>query len=297
MTYKDFTQQLTEELKKRISEGDEIRIRPVRYNNLSEKKGLTILARGENTSPVICLEPFYHQAMQGEPVGEIADSVMELYEERRLKAPLDTSFFLDWEKIRRGLVRRVIGTCRNKEFLKTVPYRQVMDLAVIYYYSMDHFGEKGGAVLVRNEHLKIWGKTCEDLDAAASENMPRLAPPDFKSMREMMSELMHGDIPGDEMQQDVLFVLSNRQKAYGAVYMLDREVLRGIGGTLGRDYYILPSSVHECMIVPVGSGTSPEELKRLVEEVNSTQVEPEEVLTDSVYLYHRDEQALELICP
>ena len=94
-----------------------------------------------------------------------------------------------------------------------------------------------------------------------------------------------------------MYVLSNEQRAFGAAYMLDEQVLEQIRQELDCAFYVLPSSVHECMILPDCVGISPAELKALVEEVNRTQVEPEEVLTDSVYHFDSTAEGLILVSP
>ena len=71
------------------------------------------------------------------------------------------------------------------------------------------------------------------------------------------------------------------------------HVRRLIGEKLGDDYYVLPSSIHECMILPAGLRPDPKELQDMVREINLTQVEPEEILADSVYRYERHTERLE----
>ena len=61
---------------------------------------------------------------------------------------------------------------------------------------------------------------------------------------------------------------------------------------LGADYYVLPSSVHEVMIVPDDGGFDSGELEEMVREINATQVAPEEVLSDHIYYYNCGEGRL-----
>ena len=74
------------------------------------------------------------------------------------------------------------------------------------------------------------------------------------------------------------------------------RVIECIGMALGRDLFVLPSSINE-MIVVTDTGQDPENLLSIVREVNRTQVAPEEVLSDSVYYYNRKTDKLRKILP
>ena len=89
-----------------------------------------------------------------------------------------------------------------------------------------------------------------------------------------------------------MYVLSNNQRNYGAVSILYEGLLKDIGERLQEDYYVLPSSVHEVIIVPESNSPGQEELEHMIVEINETQVEPEEVLSDRAYYYSRKEARL-----
>lgn len=82
----------------------------------------------------------------------------------------------------------------------------------------------------------------------------------------------------------MMFVLSNNSKLYGAAALLDEKIMSDISYKFG-EVYILPSSVHETLIVPKRDGMELSELETMVREVNSTQVAEHEQLSDYVYAY------------
>ncbi len=92
-----------------------------------------------------------------------------------------------------------------------------------------------------------------------------------------------------------LYVLTNEKKSFGAVWITEDEVLKEVGEKLGEDYYVLPSSVHECIILPVSVTDDSMGLRRMVEDINSSQVAPEEVLSDSIYFYDRSAKSLSVL--
>ena len=68
---------------------------------------------------------------------------------------------------------------------------------------------------------------------------------------------------------------------------MEKTVLEMIGEILKEDFYILPSSIHEVIILPKSKGIAKEELDAMIQDINHTQVDTEEVLSDHAYLYER----------
>ena len=97
---------------------------------------------------------------------------------------------------------------------------------------------------------------------------------------------------GNTSERDGMYILSNTLRSYGAACIAYPHILEMIGEILQRDYYVLPSSVHEVVIVPYSSGLDIRELDEMVREINVTQVAEEEVLSSHAYLYRRSTGAL-----
>ena len=91
-----------------------------------------------------------------------------------------------------------------------------------------------------------------------------------------------------------MYVLSNQEKLYGAACMLYPEVLSAFGEICGRDFYVLPSSIHEVLLVFAEEGKE-KELKEIVTDMNRNHVAPEEVLSDSIYHYNTKKGSLCLL--
>ena len=147
--------------------------------------------------------------------------------------------------------------------------------------------------LIYNSHLEMWGITKEKLCEAARKNTPELFPPEFAGMEEILGEAFR-EREGEEEDRLPMYVLTNRERRFGAVNILYDGVLAEIAEKLQDDLYILPSSVHECIIVPRCVSSSQEELEEMVRSINCTQVLPEEVLSDHVYCYERGEHRLRM---
>lgn len=295
MSYKEFLYQIEAQVRIRMGKGVQICIHSVTKNNSIILDGLSILECGDNVSPAIYLNSFYQEYLAGETIEKIVNRILFYYQQGKRVRHLDTSFYTDFEKAKRHMVCRVINQEKNKNLLQEVPYRPFLNLAVVYYYLLEQEEIGSAAICIRNEHLKMWGMNKQDLDEIAVENMKKMLPYQFLSMEEMMRELMTEEEFDVEQEKISLYVLTNKQKSYGAVWITDSNVLKKIGEELGQNYYILPSSVHECMIVPYDINTEENMLLEMVKEMNITQVEPEEVLADTIYYYDRKEKNLRLI--
>ena len=137
----------------------------------------------------------------------------------------------------------------------------------------------------------MWGETMEGVYRRACRNTRVLLPDEFQTMRAVIEELTGMEETGKE---DRMYILSNEIRSYGAAAILYEGRLERIGDYLKENYYVLPSSVHEVIIVPESEAPAQAELSRLVKEINETQVDPEEVLSNHAYYYDRKQKKLQI---
>ena len=178
----------------------------------------------------------------------------EYFSEEQLRNTL-LSPIPDFNLENRNVIECAVNFEKNKEILEKTDYRMVCDLAIfkkIVFDDIDEEGLKGFAVLPKS----IGNYTLiRDYDTLAM-------PPS-------------------------LTVITNKYKMYGAGVIGDTDYLKTLHKEHG-DFYILPSSVHEIIIVPF-SNMDVEMMKNMVKEINTTQVKPEEVLSDNVYMFKGEE--------
>lgn len=295
MSYEEFLRQIEWRVKNRMGREVRVCIYPVSKNNSILLDCLTILEQGDNISPAIYLNGFYRDYLSGESMEQIISRILNGYYYGKEIKNMDTSFYRDVRKVKSRVVCRLINYEKNKAFLEQVPHRPFLNLAIVYCYLLEHEKIGTASILIRNEHMKLWGLEEAEIYMEAVKNMKRLLPWEFLSMEAMLQSMFHSD-PFQYTETEVpLYVLSNREKNYGAVWMTDREVLENIGEMLGKNYYVLPSSVHECMVIPENAMVEVKILQDMVREMNETQVEPEEVLADTVYHYDRQQKKLSTV--
>lgn len=294
MKYVDFLEQVKSQVSDRVGEEARICICPVTKNNALELDGLSIMERDDNVSPVIYLNGYYQEFQGGRTMERIVDQILETYQRGKTLRYLNPDFYTDIRQVKGRLLCRLVNFEKNRRLLETVPHRRFLDLAIVYCCTMEHEKIGTASILVRNDHLALWGLEDEELHEIAVDNMRRQQPFDFMSMEEMLQSLLNSNETAKKEGTLPLYVLTNREKHYGAVWMTDPGALAQIGEELNEDYYILPSSVHECMVLPASMEASEQALKKMVTEINATQVAPEEVLADSVYRYDRKTGSLRI---
>ena len=134
---------------------------------------------------------------------------------------------------------------------------------------------------------ELWKMPKEKLFKIALENTQNSDKVKFQSMNEVISEMMTGN--AEEDLASPMYVLSNKDNQYGATVSLYPNVLKQISKQIGSDYYILPSSVHELLILrKKDCDITEKELRSMVREINQSIVSPEEILGNEVFEYRAD---------
>lgn len=284
MKYESFVDDLTGRLAAQLGTSYRVERTCITRNNGICRDALTVIKEKDRMSPVIYPEEWYKMHLAGRTAEDVSTELIRsiLCAE---KAPRpDPGFLTDWNAVRERVVCRVIGADRNRERLLEVVHKRILDMAVVYYYMFETEESMQAGVIIKNDFLSGWGLTKEQLDQIARINTRRLYPPVFMSLHQIMTEMLHmtADASPDS---GPIYVLTNSSRMNGACWICDEKVQEDIRTRVGDRYLILPSSIHECMIVPDGMGIEPEQTAQMVREINRDCVDPEEVLTDSVYRY------------
>ena len=280
-------------LGKKVPEGYTVEITSVRKNNGVCYDALLLRKPGIPGSPVVYLQPFRNEWERGESMEAIADHILRMEQVRQFQGSEMVSLLTDPARCRKKLVKRLVGYEKNEVFLERIPHRRFLDMAVTYCIWLEGDEDETATVQVSHELLRQWNMSAQELEEEAAKNMSELLPPVFMPMRNFLEGVLGtAEFPGDALP---LYVLTNRVKMYGAVWIAESFIQRMIADQLQEDYYVLPSSIHECIILPASFETDEEALADMVREINATAVLPEEVLTGQVYRYDRIEE--KLYCP
>ena len=325
MNYEEFKSAIVKMADQAVSAPKKVLIHPVIKNNGVKLDGLVIMEGNTNVAPSIYLNSFYEQYQKGVPLDQIFSKILEVYHAFRADEAIDTEIFDSYESVRAMVVYRLINYDRNRELLSEVPYIRFLDLAIVFYLLFCPENEAhGGTILIRNEHIEEWGITGEDLFADAARNSCRQLPAQLTSLQNMMERVRaelkresqletfdDGETDGTDSPDEgfseaedawkeflggnsplPMFVLTNEMNSYGAACVLYKDLLREYAEMMSCDFYVLPSSIHEVILVPAMENTRLPELSDMVRRVNESTLMPEEILADHAYYYSRKDNRI-----
>lgn len=286
MSYDVFCTQMQEKLQKVYGEDAHVKLHCVQKVNGVLLRGITIMKDGRNIMPTLYLEHYYDKYEDGMPLHEIVRIFMQEYEKSCIYEDFDIDFFEKYELVKPHLGYKLINYEMNWQLLQEVPHKCYLDLAVVCYCDIvdDRIGK--GSILIRNEHLKMWELEERQLLKDAMENMMLQMPADLLNMSTVLKELYH-DSEELIVSKLPMYVLTNRGKVYGAGSLLYPEQLEWIAKEVDDDYYLLPSSIHEIIILPKKFASDEKHLSHMVDEINNEQLDREEILSNHAYLYTR----------
>lgn len=232
----------------------------------------------------------------GEEVNYLASKLLNRYHSEILEASLSVSDLDVLKDKRSRIFYKVINRDKNEELLKNVPYIQAVensDLVLIFCILVDECKDMSATVTITNHLMGHFNFTLSELITVAKENTPKLFPASFRSMSEVIANLLPIFSAPDETD-DTMWVLSNTRSVNGAGAMYYEHMLEDIAGRLNGNFFVLPSSLHEVIIVKDDNGVDTSFLCEMVKEVNQTSVEDEDFLSDTVFYYNNASHILSI---
>lgn len=305
MEINEFAEKVRDAVEKKLGESYRVEVRKIKKNNGIVLHGLLILTDRRNVIPTLYLEPFWEAYESGTTFAEIVRKLIKIYCEDIPKTDIDMDFFQCFDEVRERICYRLIRQEGNEELLKEIPHILFLDLAICFFYAYngDILGE--GAILIRDSHVELWQTDTKELLKLAQNNTPVLFPwrysPMEQVLQEMMTEEAYSAGLSDAEERELLFeelsiwILSNQKRVYGASCILYPGLLKQLAEQEESGFYILPSSIHEVILLQDKGLESPEKLREMIAEVNRTQVAPEEVLSDNLYYYDIREKRVRII--
>lgn len=296
MEYKEFVEYIKMNAGYIAREGGNITINHVIKNNGCEMDGLVIMEKGKDIAPTIYLDSFYELYTNGENIKNIIRQIEVIYEQNKNNVTFDVNILKHFDTIKDKIVYKVVNYRSNEKLLEQVPHKRILDLAVVFYCLLDNEYGRSATALIYNNNLKNWNVTIDDVYKAALKNTPDLLHSKISSMAALF-EKCGVNVDGEEVDlkdyvPSDMYVLTNESKLNGAACILYENVLYDFAQKLGADLYILPSSVHEVILLPKLSMFEKDELVNMVKEVNTEGVAADEVLSDHVYEYNRTERLI-----
>ena len=247
------------------------------------------------------MEEFFEQYQKGMSIDRIVNEILEFYEKVKVEEDYDVSQLSLYENVKKKVAFKLVNTEKNQQMLKEVPHIPLLDLSIVFYIIVD-VDEKGSATIqIRNEHIENWNVNVEQLYKDAKLNVKCLIPARLMCMQHVIEKLC--DISkGEEKDllkakfppenKEFMYILTNSIHQFGAAVLAYPNILEMASRIIGEDFYLLPSSIHEVILIPKSKSPDLKDLNEMINEVNETQVQEEEVLSDHAYYYEKNTHTL-----
>lgn len=295
--FKDYVKEhITEFLPDKYSVSS-VEVVPI-HKNHETLDGLLIRLEGVNVAPTIYLNDYFHAYREEEISLSIAlTRIAAAFSNYAVTESVNVDFVNDFDKVAGRIIPKIVGIEDNEAYLEDKVYSVKADLAVTFAVLLEADAEGSKTIAVTKSMADGWGTSADVLEHVAKDNLNSLMPYSFVGISQMMIEMMGeeqaGEIGIEEMpaENEIMFVLTNEQKEFGAAELINEAAMEKIRDVVQSDFYILPSSVHEVLCVRTDAFSVPE-LEALVQEVNATQVEAKDRLSDHVYKYDYERHEL-----
>ena len=186
---------------------------------------------------------------------------------------------------------KIVNYEKNAELFKDIPHKKFLDLAIVYYINIKDDTFENASILINNNQLKVWGVDEIMIDELAKKNTPLIHKAEIKTMADTLIELMSS--PDEETidflqsENSPMYVVSNEDKVFGAAVLLYDGLIREFSKRVDSSVWIIPSSVHELILVPSVYVTDSSILDDMICEINATEVPGTDILSNHAYYYDK----------
>ena len=292
LTFTDFKEAVLQGVSDVAEEGYTVMSEQMQKNNGISREGMVIRKEGCGVSPVFYFDQLYKKYLNGMPLDVMSNVIWSFYKLCKEGSPFPVEEFLDWSKIKDQLFLRVVSTEMNREILGDSVHREVLDLSSIVYARIGSLSDtETGYIRIKRQHLELWGQSEQEVYDTALQNTRK----DTVCYRSVAEDLKLEEEEGEMcmgralIQMDnPMYILSNQIRQFGAVYMLFPEIMDRIVEERDSDVFVLPSSVHETILINATDSVSPAFLQFMVQDVNESVVPKDEQLSNHVYIYSRE---------
>lgn len=271
-------------------------------NNGKLLTGVSVTCPDINCVPTIYLEQMYEYYLEGKSISSLVDEYFRLFEQAKNMDVPELDYLSNFSEVKDRILCKIINTEMNGEMLKNVPHLSFLNLSVVFFINVPMEAGDNSFIMIDNGVFNCWDVDEKTVYEHAYRNTMKKYATSISSIEEVLFGLMHAEVSGNDRDEieaalsnlenggkkHFMYVLSNTSRVYGAVGMLDSDSLSKFAKDIDDDFYIIPSSVHELILIPKDSSISKEELESMVCQVNETEVSREDVLSNSVYLFSRN---------
>lgn len=277
---------VVKEIESILGDNVKVEMHEVTKNNGLILHGVTIRFEDSLAAvPTLYLENYDETHTSREIAKEIiTDNAIALEQSKEITEVNPENLMIFSDFVKSHICYHLVNKKANEELLKTVPHREFLDLVIIYTVQITN----EASMKVTNQLLSEWNVNEETLYELAKENTPKLFSISIRSMFDTMLELMNLTREEAVMmgmpENDTQIIATNIHGLNGATVILYPNVIEELYAKHGK-FAVLPSSIHEVIIVPMNEELTESNLTQMVQEVNEQVVSIDEILSDHAYIY------------
>ncbi|MGI6736002.1 MAG: DUF5688 family protein [Anaerovoracaceae bacterium] len=309
MREKDFMEMAKQEILRQLPEDVRagLSLKEVEVVKINDQKnhGFCFQKEDSKVSPTLYLDQAYELFCKGASLECLMGDVTRAYLESSGREVDASEPDLSFENVRDSLRLRLVETKRNREYLKDKPYLDVGNgLALICDIRVQKNENVNWCTVVNNGVMEANGYDKHELFQAAIRSAVKLDPPEMMDLQDVIfgekdgKDLLSGtDVPiKDEVGvNESIYHVSSKSKQFGAAAFFYPGVKEQAAEVLGEGYTVLPSSLHEVLLVPDSSQIPARDIQNMVKEINRIQVEPKDVLSDNIYHFDNFQRKLSTV--
>ena len=292
MEYQKFINSIREQVQSTLGSQVTVSLMHMLKNNSTYLDALIIQKPELNITPNIYLNPYYHRYLNGMGWDDILKDILSTYHNMEPKENFDIGIYQDYSQVKNGLIMHLINYEANQELLKNLPHIRYLDLAIIFRYVISYEEKEFASVLVTLEHMRYWQVDENELYRAARISAPKFYIEHYSTIEEVMRQTSAPLLPQLSFAECPMLIVSNTHGMYGASVILYDHVLPEIAELLKDDCVIIPSSIHEVIILPGSMSDFAGDLDALIAYVNEYELRDDEMLSNHAYYYSRKTGAI-----
>lgn len=288
MNYEEFKQAFKAEMMDWFG-GPDMEIREHKVSKVNQTMdALAFIASGSGIAPQIYLNALFDEYEQGKDLMTIVNETTRGIQASLSEMPEAPQ--LSHAYLEENVYLTVMNPELNRDYLADIPHEYMEDMAVVPRVMIN----EEASFAIKDWMLDTYGFSREELFQVARDNMNMQ---DYKCMSLNSVIGGMGFVEPEPGPADTIYVLTNMSSIDGAAAILSDKAMKQARETVGEDFFILPSSRHEVILVPRSSSLTVAELTDMVVSANRTVVEEKDLLSDHVYRYNSNTGRIRMLEP
>ena len=279
-------------VKDRMGAGYTVEAQEIEKDNGVEHPAVAITGPAGMVSSVVYIDGMEADIRAGAiDIQDAAGRIVQAHQDSGYDEVADTIQHLDKEYILQNVICQMVWREKYVHRLQDMPHEDVLDLSVIYRVYLGGGGDVAVSIAVTYPFCRTYGIDGGELRRCAERNTEGKG-----SLTRSVASILAEAIGIPEMEDGPippLWVLCTQTGSYGASVLLYKEPFDRLAERYGSDLYVIPSSIHEVLVVPT-RGLEPEDPRCMVACINASEVPEGEQLSDNIYRYSREDGSLSI---